>query len=133
MTGLVLADDAVTALATGSSEHARTLRRTAAAEGVTLAVPAAAYTVSWARSAPAGRWFLGALVDLAAVVVDPLDAATARAAGVVLASRTTGAATLRVDLGHAVVSARARGWPLLTADAGPLLLLAPDVDVVGLP
>ena len=82
--------------------------------------------------APAGRWFLGALIDLAAVVVDPLDAATARAAGVVLAPGPP-ARLLRVDLGHAIVSARARGWPLLTADAGPLLLLAPDVDVVGLP
>ena len=132
MTGLVLTADAVAALATGSTEHVRTLRRTAAAEGVTFAVPAAAYTLAWARTAPAGRCFLGALIDLAAVVVDPLDAATARAAGVVLA-RTTGPAALRVDLGHAIVSARARGWPLLAADASLLLLLAPDVDVVGLP
>ena len=105
MTGLVLTADAVAALATGSTG---------------------------ARTAPAGRWFFGALIDLAAVVVDPLDAATARAAGVVLA-RTTGTAALRVDLGQAIVSARARGWPLLAADASLLLLLAPDVDVVGLP
>jgi hypothetical protein len=132
VTGLVLTADAVSALATGSSEHARILRRTAATEGVTLALPAAAYTVAFARTAPAGRWLLGQLVDLAAVVVDPLDAATARAAGVVLA-RATGAAALRTDIGQAVVSARARGWPLLSVDAGPLMLLATDVDVVGLP
>lgn len=58
MTGLVGDTGAVVALATGSTLHARDLLQAAVAEGITLAVPAAAYAAAWASSAPLGRLLL---------------------------------------------------------------------------
>lgn len=130
MTGLVGDTGAVVALATGSTLHARDLLQAAVAEGITLAVPAAAYAAAWAGSAPLGRMLLDGFLDLSVVVVDPLDAQTARATAVVLA-RAGGRASL--DFGQVVVSAQARGWPVITATPGPLVALAPDVAVEVLP
>jgi len=59
-----------------------------------------------------------------------LDAQTARATAVVLA-RAGGRASL--DFSQVVVSAQARGWPVITAAPGPLFALAPDVAVEVLP
>jgi len=94
VTGLVSDTGAVVALATGSTLHARDLLQTAVAEGITLAVPAAAYAAAWASSAPLGRM---------------------------------------LDFSQVVVSAQARGWPVITAAPGPLFALAPDVAVEVLP
>jgi hypothetical protein len=107
VTGLVLDAGAVRALAVGSTVYARALRQTTVAEGITLAVPVAAYAAAWANSTPPGRWFLDNLLDLSVVVVDPLDASAGRAVGLVLASRPTGVAPI-LDLGQVVVSARPR-------------------------
>jgi hypothetical protein len=73
---------------------------------------------------------LDGFADLSVVVVDPLDAQTARATAVVLA-RAGGCPSL--DVGQVVVSAQARGWPVITAAPGPLFALAPDVAVEVLP
>jgi hypothetical protein len=132
MTGLVLDAGAVRALAVGSTVYARALRQTTVTEGITLAVPAAAYAVAWAGSTPAGRWFLDNLLDLSVIVVDPLDAPAGRAVGVVLSSRPAGVPPL-LDLGHIVVSARARGWSVVTTAPGPLLALAPDLALESIP
>ena len=113
---------AVRALAVGSTVHARELLEIVLTEGVGLAVPAAAYAAAWARSTPPGRVWLDDFLELSVVTVDPLDAATARAVGVVLA-RSGGRAEL--DVGQVVVSARARGWPVLAVHPGPLLAAAP--------
>jgi hypothetical protein len=130
VTGLVCNGDAIRALAVGTTVHARELVETALTEGIGLAVPAAAYATAWARSTPPGRMLLDEFLQLSVVTVDPLDAATARAVGVVLAW-SGGRAEL--ELGQVVVSARARGWPLLAVDPGPLLAVAPDVAVETLP
>jgi hypothetical protein len=130
VTGLVCDGDAVRALAVGSTVHARELLEIAVTEGVGLAVPATAYAAAWARSTPPGRMWLDDFLELSVVTVDPLDAATARAVGVILApygGRTT------LDVGQVVVSARARGWPVLAVHPGPLLAAAPDVVVEALP
>ena len=115
MTGLVCAGDAIRALAAGSTLHARELLDIAVTEGVGLAVPAAAYAAAWARSTPTARMWLDDFLELSVVTVDPLDAATARAVGVVL-GRSGGRAEL--DVGQVVVSARARGWPVLAVHPG---------------
>jgi hypothetical protein len=111
VTELVGDTGAVVALATGSTLHARDLLQTAVAEGITLAVPAAAYAAAWASSAPLGRMLLDGFLDLSA--------------------RAGGRASL--DLSQVVVSAQARGWPVITATPGPLFALAPDVAVEVLP
>lgn len=128
--GRVLDASAIAALATGSSVYARAMRQTAVAEGITLVVPAAAYAAAWTSSAPLGRMLLDGFLDLPVVVVDPLDARTARASAVVLA-RAGGRASL--DLGQVIASAHGRGWPVITETPGPLLALAPDVAVEALP
>jgi hypothetical protein len=130
VTGLVCDGDAVHALAVGTTPHARELLEIALTEGVTLAVPAAAYAAAWARSTPPGRLWLDGFLELSVVTIDPLDAPAARAVGVVLA-RSGGRAAL--DVGQVVVSALARGWPVLAVDPNPLLVVAPDVDVETLP
>lgn len=130
MTGLVCDGDAIRALAVGATAHARELLEVALTEGVALAVPATAYAAAWARSTPPGRMWLDDFLHLSVVTVDPLDAPAARAVGVVLA-RTGGPAAL--DVGHVVVSALARGWPILAVDPGPIAAVAPDVEVDTLP
>ena len=130
MTGLVCDVDAVRALAVGTAVHARDLLETVLTEGIGLVVPAAAYATAWAGSTPPGRMLLDNFVRLSVVTIDPLDATTARAVGVVL-GRAAGAAPL--DVGQVVVSARARGWPVLAVDATPFLAAAPDVMVETLP
>jgi hypothetical protein len=110
--------------------HARELLEIALTEGIGLAVPAAAYAAAWVWSTPPARMLLDDFLELSVVTVDPLDAATARAVGVVLA-RSGGWAAL--DVGQVVVSARARGWPVLAVDSGPSLAVAPDVAVETLP
>lgn len=130
MTGLVCDGDAVRALAVGTTPHARELLEIAVTEGVALAVPAAAYAAAWVRSTPPGRMWLDDFLQLSVVTVDPLDAATARAVGLVLA-RSGGRAAL--DVGQVVVSALARGWPVLAVDPGPLLAVSSDVAVETLP
>jgi len=130
VTGLVCDGDAVRALAVGAAVHARDLLETVLTEGVGLVVPATAYATAWAASTPPGRMLLDNFVRLSVVTVDPLDAATARAVGVVLGQAAAAAA---VDVGQVVVSARARGWPVLAVDAAPFLAAAPDVIVETLP
>lgn len=130
MTGLVCDGDAVRALAVGTAVHARDLLETVLTEGIGRVVPAAAYATAWADSTPPGRMWLDNFVQLSVVTIDPLDAATARAVGVVL-GQAPGAAAL--DVGQVVVSARARRWPVLAVDAAPFLRAAPDVMVEILP
>jgi hypothetical protein len=130
VTGLVCDTGAIGALATGSTLHARDLLQTAVAEGITLAVPAAAYATAWAGSAPLSRMLLDSFLDLAVVVVDPLDAQTARATAVVL---TRAGARESLDFAQVVVSAQARGWPVISTASEPLFALAPDLAMETLP
>ena len=46
-------------------------------------------------------------------------------------ARAAGRASL--DFSQVLVSAQARGWPVITATPGPLFALAPDVPVEVLP
>jgi hypothetical protein len=126
--GRVLDTTALLHIATGTTPYARELVDTAITAGLTLAVPSAALAAAWAAAAPAGRLFIDDLLDRSPVVVDPLDSAGARTAGVVV---TGGRAP--IEQGHVVASARARGWPVITGQPGRLLALAAEVDTRALP
>ena len=126
--GRILDDTAILDIAAGTTIYARAVTETALQAGLTLAVPSAALAAAWAAAAPAGRLFIDDLLDLPVVVVDPLDAPAARGAGAVITGFRAA-----VEHGHVVVSARARGWTVVTADPEPLRALAPDVEVEPLP
>lgn len=130
MTGLVCDTGVISALAIGSTLHARDLLETAVTEGITLAVPAIAYASAWANSAPLSRMLLDIFLDLAVVVVDPLDAPTARATAVVLARSDLSGS---LDLAQVVVSAQTRGWPVISSASELLFTLDPDLVVEVLP
>ena len=66
-------------------------------------MPAAAHAAAWVWSTPPTRMLLDDFLELSVVTVDPLDAATARAVGV------------------------------LAVNSSPLLAVAPDVAVETLP
>lgn len=129
--GRVLDTSAILDAATGRSVYARALIRTAVEHGLVLSVPAGALTAAWAGSPVEGRPFLDLVLDLPVVVVDQLDAATAESAGLVLAD--AGAEPPAIDTGHVAVSARRRGWPVVTAHPERLHALAPDLEVEPLP
>jgi hypothetical protein len=126
--GRILDAGAVLDHAIGATAYGPAVRDAALREGITLAVPAAALAAAWSRAAPFGRLLLDGLLDLPVIVVDPLDTSTARSVGSVV---TGGRGSL--ELGHVVLAARARGWPVITAEAQALLALAPDVEVEPLP
>jgi hypothetical protein len=128
LSGRVLDTTAILYLATGTTLDGRAFVRAAVARGATLAVPAAALAAAWALSAPAGRLFLDILLDLSVVVVDPLDTPTARAIG-----RALTGSRQPLDAGHVIATARARGWPVVTAEPDRLRTLASDVDTEPLP
>lgn len=120
--GRVLDTTALLDVAVGATIYTRDLVDTATDAGLTLAVPSAALAAAWAVAAPLGRLFLDELADRSVVVVDPLDSAAARAVGSVIAGGRA-----PVERGHVVAAARARDWPVITSEPGPLFALAPDV------
>lgn len=60
-----------------------------------------------------------------------LEMAVTEGVGLAVLSRSNSSAAL--DVGQVVVSARARGWPVLAVNSSPLLAVAPDVAVETLP
>lgn len=106
--GRVLDASAIVAFATGDSIYAAALIWTAVEEGIVLVLPSSAIAAAWARLRDKNHPVLEVLLNLPVTVVDNLDATRARAVG-----------AIGGDLpdAHAVLCARDRGYPLVTADA----------------
>jgi hypothetical protein len=104
--GRVLDASAVVAFASGNSVYAAALVWTAVEEGIVLAVPSTAIAAAWSQLPDKHRPVLEVLLQLPATVVDDLTAARARAVGIL------GGEQLEA---HALLCARDRLWPLVTA------------------
>ncbi|MEN3358237.1 MAG: hypothetical protein V7637_2219 [Mycobacteriales bacterium] len=128
--GVVLDTSSLTDAATGATVYTRAKIRTAVEYGIILAIPTAALAAAWAQVPPSGYPFLALAADLSVAVADPLDEATARDLGLLLAAAGPGPDLVAA---HVVCSARRRGWPVLTADPAPLLAIDPGIDIERLP
>ncbi len=128
--GRVLDTSALEHIATGRSVYARALVWAVVEQNNVLVVPTTALTVAWARIPTEAYPVLEVLLGLPNTVLEALDGPTAHEVGMLL-----GVAGGRGELaaGHVVWCTRQRGWPVLTADAGPLRQLDPDLDIEELP
>lgn len=102
---------------------------TAVEKDMVLALPAAAVATAGARTPADAQDALGVLLDLPNTVVEPLDGATARQVGTLLAGGDTDA----VRAGQVAASATARGWAVVTGEPGPLRAVDPRVEIDELP
>ncbi|GAA1463457.1 hypothetical protein NE857_33870 (plasmid) [Nocardiopsis exhalans] len=131
--GRVLDVTALTAYATGRI-YARALVGAAQRSGaLVLAVPAAALLAARGQLSEPARAELTELVDFAPIVVDELTAETAVRAGDLLARarrRPPGDATA---VAQVALSARARAWPVVTAEPDALLALDAALVIERLP
>lgn len=123
--GRVLDASAVVAFAGGRSIYAAAVVWTAVEEGIVLVVPATAVATAWAQLPEEDHPALDVLLALPVTVVDDLDTARARAVGALGGDQPTA---------HALLCARDRGYPLITADAARYAGTGPaDVEVDPLP
>jgi predicted nucleic acid-binding protein len=123
--GRVLDASAIVAFAGGDSIYAAALVWTAVEEGIVLVVPSTAIAAAWAQLPDKDHPVLEVLLDLPVTVVDNLDVTRARAVG-----------ALRGDPldAHALLCARDRGYPLVTADASRYAgIRPPEVEIDQLP
>ncbi|OLT11686.1 hypothetical protein BJF78_26385 [Pseudonocardia sp. CNS-139] len=116
--GRVLDVSAIVAFTSGRSVYAAALVWTAVEEGIVLVLPSTAVAMAWAQVPEKDQAVLEVLLQLPVAVPDDLTAARARAVG------EHGGEQLHA---HALLCARERGWPLVTADAGRYA----DVDMAG--
>lgn len=105
--GRVLDTSALLAFATESSVYCAALVWTAVQESIVLAVPSTAVAAVWATLDVDKYPVLDVLLELHVTVLDPLDGECARAVGLFGGVQTDA---------HALVCARQRGWPLVTAE-----------------
>ncbi len=106
--GRVLDASTIVSFASGSSVYAAALVWTAVEEGIVLAVPSTAVAEAWSGLPDKHQPVLDVLLHLPVTVVDDLDRGRARAVGGLGG---------RPPVAHALLCARDRGWPLVTADA----------------
>jgi predicted nucleic acid-binding protein len=92
--------------------------------GTSLVVPAGALAQAWRNSRTQVR--LGRFLSSSTVQVEPLDNMRARAAGQLCALR----GTRDVIDASVVLSARARGCPIVTTDPEDLAYLDPSLELV---
>jgi hypothetical protein len=129
--GRVLDCTAISDLAGQDSAYGAALLTVATDRGITLAVPAAALLEAWARSTGRLRPFLDLLPQLGAVQIHAVDEATAAGAGALAADAAQ--PTVAAGTAQAVWLARARSWPVVTADPDTVLALDPHVPFETLP
>jgi hypothetical protein len=123
--GRVLDASAIVAFASGDSIYAAALVWTAVEEGIVLVAPSTAIATAWALLSDKDHPVLEVLLDLPVTVVDNLDATRARAVG--------GLGGNQPDA-HALLCARDRGYPLITADAARYTGIRPaGVEIDQLP
>ena len=127
--GRVLDSTALAAFAVGRPVYMRALVWAAVEANIVLAVPSAALGRAWGLVEQDHHDALRVLLDLPNTVIDELTPASAREAGLLLA--TAG----QDDIAAAQVasSARRRGWPAVTGEPGTLRKLDTAVQIEELP
>ena len=127
--GRVLDSTALAAFAIGRPVYMRALVWAAVEANLVLAVPSAALGRAWGLVEQDHHDALRVLLDLPNTVIDELTPASAREAGLLLA--TAG----QDDIAAAQVasSARRRGWPAVTGEPGTLRKLDTAVQIEELP
>jgi len=115
--GRVLDASMIVFFASGHSVYAAALVWTAVEEGIVLAVPSTAVAEAWAGLPDKDQPVLNVLLQLPVTVVDDLERR----------ARTVGGLGGTQPEAHALLCARDRGWPLVTADAPRYL----GTDLVG--
>jgi len=127
--GRVLDSTALAAFAIGRPVYMRALVWAAVEANIVLAVPSAALGRAWGLVEQDHHDALRVLLDLPNTVIDELTPASAREAGLLLA--TAG----QDDIAAAQVasSARRRGWPAVTGEPGTLRKLDTAVQIEELP
>jgi hypothetical protein len=132
VSGRILTASAIVDIATDRSVYARAFLVAAVELGMTLPTPSTALLQAWATVPPEARVLMELFLDAPAVIIENLDASVASQAGVrAHPAHQTG----RFDLAaaHAVEVATARGFPILTAEPGPLRAINPDLEIEELP
>lgn len=102
----------------------------AADQGIVLVVPAVALADAQARLAPADLEVIEVLLELPVTVVVDLTRGEAREVAAVL-SKAGEPGSLAA--GHAVLTARNRGMPVVTGEPALLRALAADIEIDELP
>jgi len=129
--GRVLDPTAVMAMAVGDSPYAQALLDVSAQLNIPLAVPASALQAVWQAAEPEHWPWLELLAESATVVVVPLDAESARDAGL-LAALSGNPDTHPAATQAALVGIR-RGWPVVTRRPDVIQALSGDVRTETIP
>lgn len=127
--GVVLDSTALLAFVSGRPYVAAVVWH-AVDQGVVLVVPAASLADAQARVPPADLEVIETLLDLPVTVVIDLTRSAARQVAAVLAKAGKPDC---LAAGHAVLTARHRGMPVLTSDPTLLRALAADIEIDELP
>nr|WP_246325889.1 hypothetical protein [Actinomycetospora corticicola] len=112
------------AFAERRSVYADALVWTAVEEDVVLLMPSSACGLAWARLDDRARPVLEVLLGLPVAVADDLGAGRAREIGQLLRGRDG-----RLDIAHAAVCSRQRGWPLVTTEPESYAVLDVDLEI----
>jgi hypothetical protein len=130
--GRVLDSGTLVDAVAGKTIYSRALIKTAVEHSIILAVPATALMAAWAAIPVRERPLLDLVLDIPVTVIDPLDATTARDAGVLVADAPDGAA-VNLSAGHVALSAQRRKWPVVTTEPHPLRAIDPTLELETLP
>lgn len=126
--GRVLDLSALLAFARQDSIYVSALVWTAVEEDIVLLVPSTSSSLAWAQLDEHAHPVLEVLLDLPITVADDLDAGRARALGQLLRGRN-----VRIDLAHAALCSRLRGWPLITGEPEAYSPLELPLEIEPLP
>lgn len=102
----------------------------AAEQGIVLVVPAASLADAQARLAPADLEVIEVLLELPVAIVADLTRSEAREVAAVLSNAGKPDS---LAAGHAALTARNRGIPVVTSDPALLRALAADIEIDELP
>jgi predicted nucleic acid-binding protein len=131
--GRVLDTSALIDAATGRTQYFRAVITVTVELGGTLAIPTSAWLEAWALAGAEERLFLEFLRNAPKVRFVDLGVVEAEVCG------DLGSTAIRKGLGWDVRSAQVTatslslGYPVVTGDPGPLLFLAPQVQIDQLP
>jgi hypothetical protein len=129
--GRVLDVTGVVGFSTGQSVYTEALVMTAIEENIVLTIPSTALARASALIPPGHELGLDVLLGLPCTVVDALDAVQARALGALL--QQGGEPRGDIAAAHIVHCARRRGWPVVTSEPEPLLILDSSIEIENLP